>query len=224
MTGAAAEARPARAGPLIIGLTGPVAAGKTEVAQILCGLANLGYLSLASYVREEARSRGLEPTREVLQEVGNQVRRDRGPGCFAARALEDIALQPQLEGFVVDGLRHPEEAEVLRRGGRFRLLAVDAPVEVRFRRNVGRGYLRQAVRERFLEDDAREMGAGQPPWGMQVRHCMDLARPPFGLVIDNVGSLEALGCKVRQAWEALRRAGAEEESGAPAPNGPSLPG
>jgi dephospho-CoA kinase len=118
---------------LTIGLTGPNAAGKGEVAS---RLRQLGFAvhSLSDVVREEAAARGLPPAREHLIRIGNLLRREGGPGVLAERIL------PRLAGrAVVDSIRNPAEVGVFRRSlPRFVLLGVTAPLEVRFRRALAR--------------------------------------------------------------------------------------
>jgi len=115
---------------LVLGLTGPNASGKGEVAS---HLASAGFTvhSLSDIVREEAAARSLPPEREHLIRIGNLLRREQGAGVLAERLL------PRLGGReVVDSIRNPAEVEVLRRCPVFHLLAVAAPVQVRFERSV----------------------------------------------------------------------------------------
>ncbi|GAB4222146.1 MAG: dephospho-CoA kinase [Acidobacteriota bacterium] len=113
---------------IVIGLTGPNAAGKGEVARYL---ASRGFAchSLSDIVREQALAAGGDVSRESLIETGRRLRREGGPGILAEM------LVPRLEGrAVVDSIRHPAEVAVLRRLPAFRLLGVDADVSVRFER------------------------------------------------------------------------------------------
>jgi dephospho-CoA kinase len=71
---------------LYIGLTGPNASGKGEVARIL---AARGFTlhSLSDVVREEATRRGLDHSRENLILTGTALRQQRGEGALAERIL-----------------------------------------------------------------------------------------------------------------------------------------
>jgi len=118
---------------LVIGLTGPNAAGKGEVAE---HLRRRGFEihSLSDIVREEAARRGLPPEREHLIRIGNLLRREGGAGVLAGRIL------PRLRGrAVVDSIRSPAEVAVLRGLPRFLLLGVRASEELRFQRSLARG-------------------------------------------------------------------------------------
>ena len=118
---------------MIIGITGPNASGKGEACEHLKGQ-GFAYFSLSDIVREEATARGLDHNRESLIQVGQELRRESGPGVLAKRILERLADQDA----VVDSIRHPAEVEILRGREDFILVAVDAPVEARFQREIRR--------------------------------------------------------------------------------------
>ena len=134
--------------PLIIGLTGPNAAGKGEVAAYL-GERGFSVHSLSDVIRDEAAARGLAPTREHLIRIGNELRREGGPGVLAERIVSRLGRLS-----VVDSIRNPGEVEVLRRLEGFVLVAVHAPTAVRFRRAVGRA--RPGDPTTLLEFEERE--------------------------------------------------------------------
>ncbi len=117
---------------LVLGLTGPNAAGKGELAAYL---SEQGFQvhSLSDIVREAAAAEGLPPEREHLIRIGNRLRREGGAGVLASRMLDRLGSRD-----VVDSIRNPAEVEVLRSLPRFVLVGVDAPVKVRFRRSLGR--------------------------------------------------------------------------------------
>lgn len=136
---------------MIIGLTGPNAAGKGEVAALLVAR-RMAYHSLSDVLREELSRRGVAPTRENLIAVGNELRATGGAGVLAE------LIRPRLTGRdVVDSIRNPAEVDVLRRIPGFLLLGVDAPMEVRFARAVARGRSGDGpTLEEFRAKEARE--------------------------------------------------------------------
>jgi len=116
----------------VLGLTGPNAAGKGEVARLLKAH-GFRLHSLSDIIREEAESRGLPPEREHLIRIGNDLRASGGAGVLAQ------AILPRLDARdVVDSIRNPAEVEVLRSLPEFLLIGVRAAVEIRFRRCVDR--------------------------------------------------------------------------------------
>lgn len=178
---------------MIVGLTGPNAAGKGEVARLLQAR---GYAlhSLSDVVRETALAEGRDVGRETLIEIGQRLRREFGPGVLAERIL------PRLTGrTAVDSVRSPFEVDVLRRLRSFRLLGVDAPVAVRWSRAVARG------REGDVPDLAtfvarEERENSERTDGQQLRRTLALA----DAVVVNDGGLDVLEHRVTaviEGWE-----------------------
>lgn len=184
---------------MIIGLTGTLASGKGEIAEFLKPLGH-EYLSLSQEVRAEARERGIEETREELQNLGNKMRAERGPGYWAYRTAARI-MEMQNEGkekFVIDGLRNPAEILALQKKlPSFYLLAVDAPPRLRFERIMSRGresdLKNYRTYEEFLVYDLRDQGWGEPEDGQQVRKCISMAEH----VLWNDGTLSEFQEKIK---------------------------
>jgi tRNA threonylcarbamoyl adenosine modification protein (Sua5/YciO/YrdC/YwlC family) len=170
----------------VVGLTGPNSSGKGATADVL--VSELGYAahSLSDVVRDEARRRGLEPVRDVLIPLGNELRQRGGPGALAERIL------PRLEPpALVDSIRNPAEVAVLRRLDGFVLLAIDAPVELRFRRSLERGRPGDALTlEEFREKERRENSTD--PLAQQLAATAALA----DRVLVNDSSLEDLRARL----------------------------
>jgi dephospho-CoA kinase len=183
---------------VILGLAGPNASGKGEVASYL---ASLGYElhSLSDVVREEARRAGLGVERESLILTGNRLRREEGAGALALRILPQLGARA-----AVDSIRHPEEVAVLRGRPDFRLIGVDAPVETRFERARLRGRPGDPQDlEAFRAMEDREQG--REPAGQDLAGTFALADH----VLSNEGSLERLRARVDALLEELRDAGLE---------------
>jgi dephospho-CoA kinase len=181
---------------LIIGLTGPNAAGKSAVASHLESR-GFRFHSLSDIVREEAGARGLDHSRENLIAVGNELRRAEGPGVLAARLVPRLGRRE-----VVDSIRNPSEVAELRRLDGFHLLGLDAPVELRFERARLRGRVGDGTTlEEFVRMEESENTAD--PAAQQLRATLALA----DVVLLNDGSLEwLLGRADRQLqeWEEPR--------------------
>jgi dCMP deaminase len=128
---------------MIIGLTGPNAAGKGEAARFLTSKGFI-FHSLSDVVREEAERMGLELTRQNLIETGRNLRAGQGTGFLAQEILRRI--EPD-QNYVVDSFRHPDEVAVFRGKPGFYLIAIQAAPDVRFDR----------IRERARENDPQTM-------------------------------------------------------------------
>jgi len=169
---------------MIIGLTGPNAAGKTEVGQYLRAR-GFECHSLSDEIREEAAKRGCEISREVLVEIGNELRGRFGPGVLAERILQ--RLEPD-RNYVVDSIRNPAEVEALRRRKDFTLLAVQADRKIRFERSRARGREGAAqTLEQFAFEEERELQSKDPA-SQQLVATQQLA----DVTLYNNGSLEEL--------------------------------
>jgi len=171
----------------VVGLTGPNAAGKGEVAAML---RDLGFAvhSLSDVVREEAAARGLPPERGHLIEVGNDLRRRFGPGALATRIVPRLAGRD-----VVDSIRNPAEVEALRRVPGFVLVKVTASVSTRFRRSLARARpgdpeTLDAFRRREEQENATD------PAGQQLDRTAALA----DVVLDNDADLAGLRAAVER--------------------------
>ena len=115
---------------MLIGLTGRNASGKGEVARYL-QKKSFYYYSLSDVIRDEIRRRGLDPTRDLLITVGNELRQRYGAKILAERILEKIEDDKH---YVIDSIRNPSEVEAFRAAKHFKLIRIEAPPEMRFRR------------------------------------------------------------------------------------------
>lgn len=125
---------------MIIGLTGPNASGKGEMAEILKEK-EYKYYSCSDVIREEAEIKKIEKDREHLIALGNDLRTQFGPDILAKKILEKINVDRKngQKDFIVDSIRNPAEVLTLREDKEFILLGVNAPVELRFERAHARG-------------------------------------------------------------------------------------
>ncbi len=172
---------------MVIGLTGPNAAGKGEVAAALREL-GFEYHSLSDAVREEALRRGRTTGRDDLILTGNELRREGGAGVLARLTIPRLGSKD-----IVDSVRNPAEAEELRTVRGFLLLGVTAPPEVRYARalgRVGRGDAVQSL-EAFLAKEAEENTSD--PTAQRLGATFALA----DRVLTNEGTLGDLQLKVR---------------------------
>jgi dephospho-CoA kinase len=171
----------------LVGLTGTNAAGKGEIAAYL---ASKGYdvFSLSDVIREHLRRRGLEDSRDNLIAAGNALRRRYGADVLAKRVLKKVRGDA-----VIDSIRNGGEVAYFRRQPGFVLVAVDAPVALRFERARRRGRAESASTvEAFAAKEREEMAGGRA--GQQLRRCLESA----DLTITNDGTRAELKRKVDQ--------------------------
>ncbi|UCF67622.1 MAG: AAA family ATPase [Acidobacteriota bacterium] len=174
----------------MIGLTGPNAAGKGEVARCLAD-GGFSVHSLSDVVREEARRRGLGVDRETLIRIGRELRREGGPGVLAERMLPRLG-----ERDVVDSIRHPAEVLLLRQRTDFHLLGIDAPIELRWQRAHRRGRPGDRVDlETFSRQEQQENQ--DRPESQQLMRALALC----DVVLRNEQCLETLRRRLRSVVE-----------------------
>ena len=185
---------------MIIGLTGSLAAGKGVVSDFLKEKGFV-YLSLSNELREIAKQRKIELTRENLQNLGNQLREIEGPGVLAKIVIDKIKSQ-QYSKAIIDGIRNPAEIEELKKLKNFFLISVDAPQQIRFERMKERNRESDPiVWEEFLRIDIKDKGGGELETGQGVEKCMSKA----DFVLINQGSLEEIKKRIEELYEEIER-------------------
>jgi dephospho-CoA kinase len=171
----------------VIGLTGTNGAGKGEAATFLMEK-GYAYFSLSDVIREELKKKKQELTRDNMIRMGNFMREHFSPDILARMVAEKITGKA-----VVDSIRNPREVEYFRCKEDFTLLAIDAPVELRFDRVKKRGRNESAGSlEEFLAKEAEEMGTDESR--QQLLACMKMADH----TIINDGTLEDLRKKLEE--------------------------
>lgn len=186
---------------MIIGLTGSLSAGKGVVSDFLKEKGFV-YLSLSDELREIAKQRKIELTRENLQNLGNQMREENGSGVLAKIVSDKIKNQNYTKA-IVDGIRNPAEIEELRKMKDFFLICVDAPQEIRFKRMQERNRESDPTTwEEFLRVDARDKGVGEAEHGQGVSKCMEQA----DFVLINDESFEEVRRKLRELYGKIEQA------------------
>lgn len=205
---------------ILIGLTGNIASGKSEVAKML---ADRGATLIdADVLSREAVEPDTQALRDIVKRWGKEVLRD--DGSLNRDALRQIVFADQLELDALNRIVHPgvtrlrdrEIAAARERGDRLVvcvipllfernlveefdvIIVVDAPRPLR---------LERLVATRGLEEtDAMNMIAAQMP--------AELKRARADFVIENTGSIDDLERDVDALWSSLQRDAVEMETAA----------
>ncbi|KPL05579.1 MAG: hypothetical protein AMJ73_00155 [candidate division Zixibacteria bacterium SM1_73] len=171
----------------LIGLTGTNSAGKGEAAAYF-QKRGYAYVSLSDVIRDELEKDGIPITRDNLIRKGNEMRETQGADVLARLVTRKIKGKT-----VVDSIRNPQEVEFLRGYGDLILLAIDAPVELRFVRAKKRGREESAsTLQEFIAKEAEEIT--DLLTGQQLSHCIQLA----DFKIYNDSTLENLSKKLEE--------------------------
>ncbi len=185
---------------IIVGLTGPMASGKGVTADYLKKEKNFKYISLSDMVREEVKKRGLELTRENMQNTGNDLRKSGGAGILGKLVREKI--ESLEENYVVDGIRNPSEVNELKKLHGFFLVALLSPIEQLVERIFKRKRDSDPLdKNEILKKMEREWGIGEPPEGQQVGLCVRLA----DFYIANERSLNYLYGEIERVLSEIER-------------------
>ena len=178
----------------IIGITGMSAAGKGTVVEIL-KKKGFVHFSVGDFLMEEVIKRGLPQNRDSMIEVGNDLRSKNGPGYI----LEQLITKAKLvDKSLIESIRCPGEVAVLKQNGG-RLLAIDAPLELRYQRAIARGSSKdQVTLEKFKEQELLESQSSDPN-----KQNLIGVRQMADWVINNEGTMEELMVKIDQWMEKI---------------------
>lgn len=182
---------------MVIGLTGTFSAGKDTVADYL-KTKNFFFTSLSDFIRLECEKRGIPKDRDTLQKTANQMRALNGNDFFAKLAIQKIKEQDSKKSLVVS-IRNIDELKKLRENPKFKLLAIDAPIELRYQRALLRESDKDKVSfEKFSEQKEKEMDSPLQN-EMQMKTIIESA----DFKIENNGTIEELYKKIDNVLESL---------------------
>lgn len=140
---------------MVIGITGLSVSGKDTVAEYL---AKFGFasFSFSDIIREYCRAAGKETTRENLIVIANSMRREHGADFFA-RELKKKIEETGVKKAIVVSMRNPDEVLFFKSDPNFKLISVEAPLEIRFARSRDRGRSEDKDDfKKFVENEEKE--------------------------------------------------------------------
>lgn len=178
--------------PFVIGVSGPIAAGKTTLAEILAAK-GYAYTRFSLVIDDLLRERNLPLDRHHRQLVGTEVNQEGRQRELAERTLSRVSGATAI---VVDGLRFPDDHAFLREkfGFRFVHVYVSAPDDVR------RGRFSERLGLATFETDQAFEEANASPVERMVPSLERLADQ----TVFNVGSkddMATLLTSLSAAWE-----------------------
>jgi len=184
---------------MIIGITGTLGAGKGTVAEYLTKKHNFIYLSVRNFIAGEILKLGLAVNRDTMTQVANDLRAIHGPNYLVEELLKQAKLHPK-NNIVIESIRSVGEERYLKSQDTA-LWAVDADINTRYKRIVGRASETDAVSfEKFRADEEREMKSDDPN-KQNLRAVIDMA----DVVFTNNGTREELFAEVEEALKKLEK-------------------
>ena len=175
---------------MIIGIVGQPAAGKDTLAGFL-EKQGFYHISTGDFLRQElTRQGGGSSDRQALHNFVTTMREQHGAGYPTTELLKSIAGK----NTVLTGLRQIAEIEILRsqKDDQFILIAISAPIEKRFqwahaRKREGDNI---SFNEFKRQEDQERAGTA---------HQVDAVMASADILIENDGTIEDLGEKLRRA-------------------------
>ncbi len=148
---------------VVVGLAGQIASGKSTIAKALALAMRCPQVSFGRYVRNFARMAGYDEDRQTLQDLGQDLLRERGTEQFCIDVLRSEAPDfiPGMD-LVVDGVRHVKVADALTSltyPSRFALVFIRVDERTRQRRlELREGEDRQTLRNADNHETERDVG------------------------------------------------------------------
>lgn len=173
----------------IIGIAGTNGSGKDSLGEILADDWGYMFVSVADFLRDEAKKRGLPIEREVLRTISAEWRRKYGLGVLVDRAVEMYKQsQDQYEGLVISPMRNVGEADRLKEVGGT-LVWIDADPKIRYGRitNRARSAEDKKTYAQFLAEEKIEM---KPSGDEATLSLSDVKKRADIFIQNNVKSLE----------------------------------
>lgn len=177
---------------MIIGIAGLNCSGKDTAAALL-EKEGFVHISLSDIIREEAKKRGMDTSRENLIFLGNNLRTTQGPEILAKHALEQI--KPN-QNYVITSIRNPAEVKTLHTTEQFTLISIETPIETRWQRMKKRQRTGDGNFEQFKQREEQELTSTNPTH-QQLKKVIDLK----DITISNNGTINELKKQIMQVLQ-----------------------
>jgi len=171
---------------IVLGITGTLGAGKGTIVDYLIRNENYVHFSVRGFLLKEINKRKLEPNRDSMVKVANDLRAKHGASYIVEQLYEEAAKKGQ--NAIIESIRTTGEIDALRQKGGFFMIAVDADARIRYQRIQQRGSETDNVDyDTFIANENREMESDDP--GRQnLMKCIELS----DFAIENNGTFQQL--------------------------------
>lgn len=177
----------------VILIIGTIGSGKDTAAKYLRTKLDWPRFSISDPLKSEAKKRGLAINRENLVELGKLVKAERGDGYLA-----ELVGQKITGNAIVTGIRQFGQIEYFKRHFKVVLVAVDAPVEERFKRTKNSRLVGEANSlAEFIDSEKKENSGSQPQRVFAIMRQADYR-------IDNIGTIKEFHIKLDELIALIR--------------------
>lgn len=177
---------------LVVGLVGGIASGKGVVSSYLQKEYGAHAYTFSDILKDVLVRLHLRVDRGNLQTLGKELRRDFGADTLVNAMREDIA-RDDASMVVVDGIRFPNEVDMIQSFPDHLLLHVDAPLELRYERACRRGTRGEAS---LSLDEFKQLHEAETE-----RHIGDAAQRADH-TLENTGTKDELEQRVKELIDA----------------------
>ncbi len=179
---------------MILGLTGTMGSGKSEVVKYLKGKGFEHYV-YSDLIKEIAKQRNIGPTRANLQKLGTEIKKEsKNKGILSRSILKKIKTSKA----IADGIRNIDEIKELKKRKDAWIIGVTAPQIERYQRIKKRN--REGDPKTFADfkrlDNLENRGKSK---GQEINHCLKVV----DFTIKNNGSLEQLKKQIDKILETI---------------------
>jgi dephospho-CoA kinase len=182
---------------MIIGLTGTLCAGKGSVVELL-KQKGFKHYSVRGFLIKEIEKRNLPIKIDSMVLVANDLREKNSPSYI----VEQLYSEAKKKGknCVIESIRAVGEIEALKSKGNFYLIAVNAPLALRYSRMISRqSEIDNLTYDEFIEKEKRQMKSSNPN-EQNLEKCIEMA----DFTIQNEKNFEYLQKQVDSIYEKIK--------------------
>lgn len=171
---------------IVIGITGTLGAGKGTIVDYLVNKKGFRHYSVSGYLKDKLIKKHLEPNRDNLQIIANQIREKNGSDYITRKLF--IKAKKKKHDAIIESIRNPKEAEFIKSQKNGYLFAVDATQKTRYLRIQKRASEKDNITfKEFKEQEKKELQSKNPN-AQNLPKCIRMADFKF----DNDGTIKKL--------------------------------
>ncbi|MEP7162393.1 MAG: AAA family ATPase [Candidatus Moraniibacteriota bacterium] len=184
---------------ITLGVTGEIASGKDTVAKYLVEEYGAVQFRTSDIFRDILRMLFISETRDSISKMSHILRQNFGDD-LVARVVHERIKGSDAPFIVVDGVRRFSDILLLQKEPHFKLLFIDAPMELR--------YERLTKRHQNADDETKTLEEFRQDHERETEISINSLKQQSNFVIDNDGDLELLKKRVDEIIQKIDPNGA----------------